>query len=262
MSGTDLLMDRMTVLRYERSIGRLSEASRTRGASAQEISEYARRIRSWSGFAQEVAIEAAEGGAARGLVEVRGDTPESLLRLGLEDLPMMHTRSHLSMELTPDAYPFNGHGVDPAVLTSLPELLEDPIAVYESPTRPNRLVAVLDEVAGRLSEPFVAVIDPNAPVMGRPGAGESNFILSAYGRHQVAREVPEAIAGGRLLKIDACRLERLLSRCRWHFNEYKVPTTAELKTMLGPGDWDSMAHGGTRWNQMGRNGGRPTRPSA
>lgn len=251
MSGADLLRDRMTVLRYERSIGRLSEASRTRDATPQEISEYARRIRSWSGFAQEVAMEAAEGGAARGLVEVRCDTPESLLRLGLDDLPMMHTRSHLSMELTPDTYPLNGHGVEPSVLTSLPELLEDPIAVYESPTRANRLVAVLDETAGRFSEPFVAVIDPNAAIAGRTAPSESNFILSAYGRHQVAREIPEAISDGRLLKLEEDRLERLLARCRWRYSEYRAPTTVELKSMLRHRDATGMGPDGTERHLMG-----------
>lgn len=253
MTASELLMDRMTVLRYERSIGRLDEMSRTRRASPEDISAYAARIRAWSGFAHEVAAESSWRGSTRGLVTVRSDTPEALLRLGFENLPMMHTRAHLSMELSPAGYPYDGHGVEPSSLIALPELLEDPVAVYASPTAEGRVIAVLEEVSGPHAEPFVAVIDPDARLMTPEGPhAESNFILSAYGRHQVAREIPAAIQAGEALKVDPDRLERLFLKTTWRYNEYRPPTASELHRLI-----DSMKDG-TRWNQLGPIGTRGT----
>lgn len=93
-----------------------------------------------------------------GVLEVRPDTPDALIALGLPNLPMHHTTAHAAAEMAPERA--NGHGVDPAVLLSLPELLEHPVAAVESGSRDGVIAVVLDAVAGNLDDPLTAMIDP------------------------------------------------------------------------------------------------------
>lgn len=155
-------------------------------------------------------------GAARtrGLATVRGTTPAALLDIGLPDLPMLHTRAHIIAETAPyDPYG-HGHGVDPETLAALPELLEDPVAVIGSRSRPGVLMVVLDAVAGPFNEPFTAAVSPDVPVAGSDNpAARANFILSAYGRGQVIREVAYAVGRCETMLYDHGRFWALAARC-------------------------------------------------
>ena len=71
-----------------------------------------------------------------------GRTPEVFRRIGLNDLPMTMNQTHVD-------YAVNGtkedHQMSLVMLEHLPELLEHPVAIIESATRPNdSIVAIVD----------------------------------------------------------------------------------------------------------------------
>lgn len=194
----------------------------------------------------EIALIAA-GRAEPGILEVRRDTPDALVGIGLRDLPMHHTRTHAAAEMAPER--LNGHGVDPLVLSTLPELLEHPVAVIESNSRDGVVAVVLDAVAGAHDDPLTAMIDPGARLgHGAGGSPETNFILSVHGRRWVVREVSEAVARGEALLYDGPRFWSLVARCKRSWEELDSRRRAGER---GP-DVARAGQDGHRWDKMGR----------
>ena len=181
-----------------------------------------------------------------GVLEVRPDTPDALIALGLPNLPMHHAAAHAAAEMAPEGV--NGHGVDPAVLLSLPELLEHPVAAVESTRRDGVIAVVLDAVAGDRDDPLTAMIDPGAPLgCGGGDLMETNFILSVHGRRHIMREVSDALAKGEALLYDGPRFWSLIARCK--------RTWGECDSRRGEHDEGRTAphagQDGHRWVKMG-----------
>lgn len=213
-------------------------------------------VSGWPDFSSVVRL--AESDLKGSLVAVRRDTPRALTKLGLEDLPMLHTRNHLTMELAPVGLPHNGHGVPREVLERLPQLLEDPVAVIDSPQRPGTFLVMLDAVSGPYNEPFTAAIDPSARLAGSADPRDrTNFILSAYGRGQMIKEVPEAMRKGTCMHFDHDRFFKLVARCEWDSDSAKI-SRAKDPWAISP----QMDARGGRWRVVGSDGRRSsgTRP--
>ena len=187
-----------------------------------------------------------------GVLEVRPDTPDALIALGLPNLPMHHTTAHAAAEMAPEGA--NGHGVDPAVLLSLPELLEHPVAAVESGSRDGVLAVVLDAVAGDRDDPLTAMIDPGAPLgCGGQDLMETNFILSVHGRRHIMREVSDALAKGEALLYDGPRFWSLIARCKRTWEECDSQRSEQNADRRAP----HAGQDGHRWAKMGSVGRRP-----
>lgn len=187
-----------------------------------------------------------------GVLEVRHDTPDALIALGLPDLPMHHTAAHAAAEMAPEGV--NGHGVDPAVLLSLPELLEHPVAAVESGRRDGVIAVVLDAVAGDLDDPLTAMIDPGSTLgCGSRELMETNFILSVHGRRHIMREVSDALAKGEALLYDGPRFWSLIARCKRTWEECDSRRSELNAGRKAP----PAGHDGHRWAKMGSIGRRP-----
>lgn len=187
-----------------------------------------------------------------GVLEVRHDTPDALIALGLPDLPMHHTAAHAAAEMAPEGV--NGHGVDPAVLLSLPELLEHPVAAVESGRRDGVIAVVLDAVAGDLDDPLTAMIDPGSTLgCGSRELMETNFILSVHGRRHIMREVSDALAKGEALLYDGPRFWSLIARCKRTWEECDSQRSELNAGRKAP----PAGQDGHRWAKMGSIGRRP-----
>lgn len=187
-----------------------------------------------------------------GVLEVRPDTPDALIALGLPNLPMHHTTAHAAAEMAPERA--NGHEVDPAVLLSLPKLLEHPVAAVESGSRDGVIAVVLDAVAGDLDDPLTAMIDPGAPLgCGGRGLMETNFILSVHGRRHIMREVSDALAKGEALLYDGPRFWSLIARCKRTWAECDSQRSEQNADRRAP----HAGQDGHRWAKMGSIGRRP-----
>ncbi|EJC4645120.1 hypothetical protein MY092_002451 [Salmonella enterica] len=100
-----------------------------------------------------------------------GRTPPVLRHLGAPDLPVSISRDVVRKAI-------NGvqHHVEMGTIEELPELMHDPLAVYESATQKNALVLWLDAV-DRKGNPVLAAVHMNS----KKDVIEVNRIASVYG---------------------------------------------------------------------------------
>lgn len=100
-----------------------------------------------------------------------GRTPPVLRHLGAPDLPVSISRDVVRKAI-------NGvqHHVEMGTIEELPELMHDPLAVYESATQKNALVLWLDDV-DRKGNPVLAAVHMN----NKSHLIEINRIASVYG---------------------------------------------------------------------------------
>ena len=109
-----------------------------------------------------------------------GRTPLVLRQVGLSDLPMTVDQKHMGYMVYGNGGKAN-HMMPVDMVKRLPELLEDPVAVIESQTRPNDSVMVLIDATVNGDNVMAAVnIDSNGVVSGR--TIDSNHMVSAQPR--------------------------------------------------------------------------------
>lgn len=220
------------IWRYESSVGTPMECRtvlRGRDGSlrtACAVDDVDRLLRhteqasSWLEFG-ECVHDALGGGGAHGYVMVESHPPENLLRLGLEDIPIYHTRKHLLSEHAPRELDAKGrvirteenlhrHGLSERFLRRVPELLETPALVMNS--NPRTLISMLPAV-DRYGCPVIAIIDPAAVAFDpQRGLVEANLLKSVYGRLEPQRMVDDHAKRGRVVYIDHSMADDLFAR--------------------------------------------------
>ena len=129
------------------------------------------------------------------VLRVRNSTPEVFKALGVTDKPLGLPYSVLK-KINVDK-----HGVDLSVVSELPNLISDPIMVFDSLTQDSSLVAVLDakDASGRN---VVAII--------KPTDGFSNIIPSMYGRNEFDNFVENNINAGMVRYVDKKRVSQIV----------------------------------------------------
>lgn len=121
-----------------------------------------------------------------------GETPAVLRAVGLPDMPLVTTGDVI------DKVHYD-HGLTRDQIKDLPDLLADPIAVFESDTRPGAFVVVVDTVARGM--PVVVAVHPNR----RMGRTEVNFLASAYPKQNAAIQLKRWVKAGLLRYINKSR---------------------------------------------------------
>lgn len=166
------------------------------------------------GFAEDVRKCREGSWDGRFALEVRPDTPRALVRAGLPDLPMDMTARHVADAMRAGLASNGAHSLPEGLVASLPSLLSQPVAAWESGRGDGRLSVLLDASDGA-RRPVVCVVQPGGRALCRAGERESNFVVSAYGarRASVERSLSSAERDGRLLMVDRAKLRRLETRC-------------------------------------------------
>lgn len=154
-------------------------------------------------FGREILRIAAEGRSwDRKCLNVSDETPRALRQVGFPDLPIMHTSKHVAHEVV-------DHGVDPELLSRLPELLEHPAALLDD-LYGRAVVCVL--AATQDGRAMVCPVKPRGEV--RRGAGSrdmENVALSVYPRKNISVFLAAAERDGRLLYVDEQRLSLVMA---------------------------------------------------
>ncbi|MGN0437529.1 MAG: LPD25 domain-containing protein, partial [Lachnospiraceae bacterium] len=110
------------------------------------------------------------------------DTPQLLLDVGCEQLPMLFTHKHLHNAIRPiSTKNSKGHGLTIQQVKKLPELLANPVMIYDSQSQKNSIVVVTEELDARLF-PVIVSIKTNGKGTYELQKVDSNFITSVYGR--------------------------------------------------------------------------------
>jgi hypothetical protein len=214
------------IWQYEQSISRPSEEALVkmgeRGPvvrpgirkSSRQLGEYASKCTDYLRFGNEV--DACLDGSLSMYTDVmvRKDTPAVLRRCGFENLAILHTQYHLRRELRPKNDYKHQHGISVEQLKSLPELLENPILIFDTPDALNRS----GQVSGK-GKGFVSIVDtqdadgiPLTAYFSPNGCGQyetenitSNFMTSLYGRRNLDSYIERAWMQGKLLYVDSGR---------------------------------------------------------
>lgn len=118
-----------------------------------------------------------------------GRTPEVFRRIGLNDLPMTMNQTHVD-------YAVNGtkedHQMSLVMLEHLPELLEHPVAIIESATRPNdSIVAIVDGTID--GKNVIAPITIQTTSRANDVQIDANHLASVHGRGNVENLFKKAL---------------------------------------------------------------------
>lgn len=118
-----------------------------------------------------------------------GRTPEVFRRIGLNDLPMTMNQTHVD-------YAVNGtkedHQMSLVMLEHLPELLEHPVAIIESATRPNdSIVAIVDGTIN--GKNVIAPITIQTTSKANDVQIDANHLASVHGRGNVENLFKKAL---------------------------------------------------------------------
>ena len=118
-----------------------------------------------------------------------GRTPEVFRRIGLNDLPMTMNQTHVD-------YAVNGtkedHQMSLVMLEHLPELLEHPVAIIESATRPNDSIVAI--VVGTINgKNVIAPITIQTTSKANDVQIDANHLASVHGRGNVENLFKKAL---------------------------------------------------------------------
>lgn len=118
-------------------------------------------------------------------------TPKVLRDIGFNALPVTINRQHVDYALngTKDA----DHSLGESMLKQLPKALESPIAVINSDTEPNRVVAILGFTAN--GKNVVAPVQIDGFATQNYLSIDSNAIASVFGKGNVLKQLVAAING-------------------------------------------------------------------
>lgn len=139
------------------------------------------------------------------------DTPEILLSVGCEQLPILYTQSHLRDALKPHKKKGEGihhHELTTNLIKQIPNALAHPVCIYDSLSRSDSIVILTDLIDNR-NNPIVAVIKPNGTGKYNLDVVSSNFMLSIYGRENIVNQLNNAVLEKKLLYIDKNKSQEL-----------------------------------------------------
>lgn len=137
------------------------------------------------------------------------DTPQILLDVGCQQLPMLYTQKHLREAIHPKSKDnIHWHGLTTEQIKKLPELLENPVMIFDSLSRNDSLVVcVLDTDEDNL--PLIVSIKPNGIGTYELEKVDSNFITSVYGRNNFEKHIEQVVNQDKMLYCNKQKSQEL-----------------------------------------------------
>lgn len=110
------------------------------------------------------------------------DTPPLLINLGCRQLPMLYTQRHLKNALKQkDKNHPEYHGLSKEEMKKLPDLIQEPVMVFDSLSRNDSVVIVTSAVDSD-NAPILVSFKPDGKGTYELEKVDSNFITSVYGK--------------------------------------------------------------------------------
>ncbi len=129
------------------------------------------------------------------------DTPDILLQVGCEQLPIFYTQRHLRDALKEKGYTgesIHHHGLSLEQLYDIPNQLANPVMIYDSLSSNNSIVVVTDKLDND-NLPIIAVIKPNGTAKYDFEIVDLNFMVSVYGRNNFENQINRALEDNKIL---------------------------------------------------------------
>ncbi|MBQ1629390.1 MAG: hypothetical protein II098_09605 [Treponema sp.] len=138
------------------------------------------------------------------------DTPDLLLQSGLKQLPMLYTQRHLREAIQQKDLHNHTHGIKIEQIKSLPELIKNPVMIYDSLSRSDSLLVLTSEIDVD-KMPIVVSIRPNGKGTYELKKVDSNFITSMYGRENFEQHINSVINNGKIIYWNKEKSQALFS---------------------------------------------------
>ncbi len=139
------------------------------------------------------------------------DTPQILLDVGCEQLPMLYTQKHLKDALKSDSQNQHLHNLDIEQIKKLPELIVNPVMVYDSLSRNDSIVIVTSE-NDKNNNPIIVSVKPNGEGRYELETIQSNFITSVHGRENFKNQLLNAYNSDKILFCNKNKSQEMFER--------------------------------------------------
>lgn len=144
------------------------------------------------------------------------DTPELFVQAGFRPLPMLYTQRHLRDAIRPkSSYDPHRHGLTVEQMKRLPELMEHPVMLCDSPASEDTMLVVLRDVDCD-DLPLIMAVRPDGRGYYEAGEIETNFILAVYGMTNFPRYFDNLITPDRVVYYDEERGRELNALAKLH----------------------------------------------
>ena len=157
------------------------------------------------------------------------DTPQILLDVGCEQLPMLYTQKHLKNAVKPVDEKNHQHGLEIEQIKKLPNLLSNPVMVFDSPNRNDSIIVVTTEY-DKENNPIIASIKPNGSGRYEVEEISSNFITSVYGRNNFPEYFKKIVQTDNLLFCDKMKSQEMFER--WGEQYSELTNTLDFNTII------------------------------
>ncbi|MCD8090175.1 MAG: DUF3849 domain-containing protein [Clostridiales bacterium] len=140
------------------------------------------------------------------------ETPQILLDIGYRQLPMLYTQRHLKDSITEKRKGHvHKHGLTAEQIKKLPELLENPVMIYDSLKRDDSIIVVTSEF-DKEGLPVIVSIMPNGKGRYESETIDCNFITSVHGRENFKNQFIKAVSDDKMLFCDKQKSQELFER--------------------------------------------------
>lgn len=158
------------------------------------------------------------------------DTPQILLDVGCKQLPMLYTQKHLKDAISPkDNKNIHKHGLDIEQIKQLPDLLQNPMMVYDSLSRDDSIVLVTTEYDND-NLPIIATVKPNGNGRYDVDTIDTNFITSVHGRDNFINQFIGAVEQDKMLFCDKKHSQELFER--WGLQLPELTNTLDYNCII------------------------------
>lgn len=211
---------------YENSIGmpeneRITELDKDNHIHLKEGDEHVKDYVKYSHKCEEYLrfgyeVDEATSGVLSNIQRVKiCDTPEILLKAGLEQKPMLYTQGHLAEALSPkERRNPHKHGLTIEQVKSLPEQFEEPAIIANNPSREDALLMVLCATDND-KLPLIVSVKPDGKGFYELEEVETNMVLTVFGKDNFQHYFESALLPDNIVYISKEKsqmLERLCER--------------------------------------------------
>lgn len=127
------------------------------------------------------------------------NTPQILLDVGCRQLPMLYTQKHLREAVHAKSdNNSHWHGLTKEQIKKMPELLENPVMIFDSLSRNDSIVVCVSDT-DEDNLPLVVSVKPNGTGTYELEKIDSNFITSIYGRNNFESYIERIVNQDKML---------------------------------------------------------------
>lgn len=175
------------------------------GQKVGYLIEYGNRCSQYNNYIKEMSL-CLNNKTHHGEALKMSNTPTIYLKMGFKQLPLLYSQKHLRNSMkSKGRFKSNHHthGLPERLARKIPELLNDPVLVYNSPANPNRICVVLNGV-DMDGYPLFAAIEPNATDLNMHKGKQvvaANVVRTVFGKDNLIAHLEHKVPASEVIYL-------------------------------------------------------------